>query len=80
LTDRRSLALLLTLARGARSSDEVAASLRLVVLWMLLASRLAAAGRNDSFRPPHRMRPAASRRAKGRRLARGSIAGRRPRG
>jgi hypothetical protein len=79
LTDRRTLALLLTLARGDRSTDEVAASLRLVVLWMLLAGRMASAGRNDGWRPPHRPRPTA-RRSKGTRFARGSIAGRRPRG
>jgi hypothetical protein len=79
LTDRRTLALLLTLTRAARSSDDVAPSLRLVVLWMLMASRLAAAGRNDGFRPPHPRRPIA-RRSKGSRFARGSIAGRRPRG
>jgi hypothetical protein len=78
VNDRRTLALLLTLARRARS-DDVGARLRMVVLWMLLSSRLAAAGRNDGFQPPHRVRPSA-RRSKGRRFARGSIAGRRPRG
>jgi hypothetical protein len=78
LNDRWTLAHLLTLTRAARS-DDVAASLRLVVLWMLLSSRLASAGRNDGFRPPHRARPTAHR-LKGRRLARGSVAGRRPRG
>jgi hypothetical protein len=78
LNDRRTLALLLALTRAART-DDVAASLRLVVTWMLLSTRLASAGRNDSFRPPHRARPMAHR-LKGRRLARGSVAGRRPRG
>jgi hypothetical protein len=52
----------------------------MVVLWMLLASHMASAGRNDAFQPPRRARPLAGRRAKGRRFARGSIAGRRPRG
>jgi hypothetical protein len=78
LSDRRKLALLLSLARGTRS-DDVGARLRMVVVWMLVASRMASAGRNDAFRPPHRPRPGA-RRVKGRRFARGSIAGRRPRG
>jgi hypothetical protein len=79
LPDRRTLALLVALTRGARSSDDVAARLRLVVLAMLLASRVASAGRNDSFCPPHRARPSV-RRMKGRRFARDSVAGRRPRG
>jgi hypothetical protein len=78
LPDRRALALLLFAARGARS-DELAVRLRHVVFWLLLSNRLASAGRNDSFAPPHRARPSA-RRTKGSRFARGSITGRRPRG
>jgi hypothetical protein len=78
VTRRRKL--VVEILRLTNAGDgETAARLRGYVVLILLAELLAASERNDRRRPWMRSEPVA-RRWSGRRLARSSVTGRRPRG